>query len=982
MNGARLPGATYRLQLNGDFTFADAKAIVPYLQTLGITHLYASPVLKARAGSAHGYDIVDHNAINPEIGDRQGLADLVDTLRRHGMGLILDIVPNHMGVGGDDNAWWLDVLEHGEASPYAAYFDIDWHPVHAPLRNKVLLPFLGDHYGMVLNRGELKLEFDPQSGAFRVRYYEHLFPIDPRTYPRILALRLDGSRHASEFDQEARTELNALIADLHSIPRRTELSVGRRSRRRQACTECRHRLAALCRRHPALITHISTAVERLNGTAGDPASFNLLHQLLEIQAYRLAYWLVASDEINYRRFFDVNELAGIRVEVPEVFDLTHRLLGDLVADDQVDGFRIDHPDGLSDPYGYYRNLQALIRERRAQTDPELREPGFLLVEKILASHERLREDWPVAGSTGYDAAYLLNGLFVYPKSERQLSQIYSRFAGRKLDFDELLYERKLLILRSALASELTVLANLVTAIATSRRETRDFTYHGLRTALGEVVASFPVYRTYITKDRISEEDRRYIRWAVTQARKRNPAIEGQIYEFLQELLILDGLDRYSSRLKRQVVQLCLRFQQYTAPVMAKGLEDTAFYVYNRLVSLNDVGFDPRSFGSSLHTFHRENAQRLAQWPGSMVTTSTHDSKRGEDVRVRINVISELPDEWRRHLIRWSRLNHDKKRLVDDARAPSRNDEYLLYQLLLGAWPLEPLADAHLGRFRERIEDSMIKAAREAKVHTSWINTNEDYENAIRHMVRTLLDDPNRNAFLADFIPFQRRVARFGLLSSLSQTLLKLTIPGIPDIYQGNELWAFNLVDPDNRRAVDYRRRQGLLQGLIDAARDHAARPALLQELLDRFEDGRAKLYLIWTTLNFRKAHPQLFRDGDYRELHTQGERSEHLCAFARRHGDQEIVVATGRWFARLAGDDEQGTGLDGAWEDTWIEAPTPGRPASYENLLTGEAVHSCPREDRHWFDARDLLRTWPVALLISRAPVRDGERPWPLPGHT
>ena len=965
MKAPTTPGATYRIQFNRDFTFADATTIIPYLHMLGITHVYASPFLKARSGSLHGYDIVDHNALDPEIGDARSFATYVERLHRHRMGQILDIVPNHMGVGGNDNAWWLDILEHGEASRYASYFDIDWHPVNPALHNKVLLPFLGDHYGSILEQGELNLGYDPDSGAFGVRYYEHLFPIDPRTYPQILAFGIETLRQQTGTGHQAIDELGSLIADLKSLPRRTELSATRRQQRRQGSAECKQRLAGLCRTRPEIDALIRENLSRFNGTVGQPKSFDLLHHLLESQAYRLAYWLVATDEINYRRFFDINELAGLRMENSEVFQTTHRLVQQLVADGTIDGLRIDHPDGLSDPYGYFRALQNLIYEARDGPARDEAATCYLLAEKILASHERLPADWPVAGTTGYEVAHLLNGLFVYPGSERRLDRLYSRYTRRKVDFDKLLYESKLLIIRSALSSELTVLANLLGDIARTDRHTRDFTYQGLRYALGEVVARFPVYRTYITSGRISEEDRRHVHWAIAQAKKRTLAPDVAIFDFIHDLLVLARLDEYSPNLQRRIIQFVLRFQQYTAPVMAKGMEDTACYVYNRLISLNDVGFHPRAFGISPGAFHHENRKQLADWPSAMVTTSTHDSKRGEDVRARINVVSELADQWRVHLSRWSRINRGRKRLVNDELAPSRNDEYLLYQTLIGTWPVGLLDAAGLDAFRHRIELYLLKAVKEAKVHTSWINPDEEYEEAVRHFVRALLDDSGRNPFLADFVPFQKRIARFGMLNSLSQTLLKLTVPGVPDIYQGNELWAFNLVDPDNRRPVDYDYCQTTLQALMAASRNDSNLPALLQELLNGIEDGRAKLYLTWKTLNLRRAHPRVFSQGEYLGLDPQGLKADHLCAFARRLESREVLVAATRWFSRLAGDSDRLPLGSPIWDDTWIEGPEGAQTQSYRNVLTGETVPAFQHMGKTRLNANDLFKCFPIALLTN-----------------
>jgi (1->4)-alpha-D-glucan 1-alpha-D-glucosylmutase len=972
MTPPAIPGATYRLQFNRDFTFADACRIVPYLQRLGITHVYASPFLKARAGSPHGYDIVDHNSLNPEIGDTAGFNDYVRTLQQHGMGLLLDIVPNHMGVGGDDNAWWLDVLENGEASRYAPYFDIDWHPVNPVLYNRVLLPFLGDHYGAVLERGELKPLFAPAQGAFGVRYHEHLFPLDPRTYPQILETvhhelaREVGAAHA------AVRQLAAIAADCKSLPRRTALSTPRRIQRREGGAACKRRLAELCRERAELRAAIEHAVARLGGTADVPASFDALHRLLEAQAYRLAYWRVATDEINYRRFFDINELAGIRMDNSAVFDATHRMVGRLLADNQVQGLRIDHPDGLSDPDDYFHRLQQLMQPADA-ADAQVT-TRYLLIEKILARHEHLPADWPVAGTTGYEFAHLVNGLFIYPGSEGRLSRLYARYTRQAEDFEQVLYACRKLIIHSTLSSELSALANLASRIAASNRHTRDFTYHRLREALAELVAGFPVYRTYITRRGDSQQDRRYRQWAIEQAKQRSPAVDIEVFDFLNGLLAPPRDGQRGARLQHRQEQFIQRFQQYTAPVMAKGLEDTACYVYNRLVSLNDVGFDPRSFGISISAFHHENRRRLADWPHAMVSTATHDSKRGEDVRARINVLSELPGEWRQHLLRWLRVNHGKKRLVGGLRSPSRNDEYLLYQTLIGAWPLAPLDTAGLDAFRERIEAYMLKAIREAKQCTSWINPDLDYEEAMRHFVHTLLDDPERNPFLADFLPFQQHIAGFGLLNSLSQLLLKLTVPGVPDIYQGNELWAFNLVDPDNRRAVDYHRREEMLRVLADACRDSSNLPALLCELREAIADGRAKLYLTWKTLSLRREHPGLFAEGRYLALDTEGPGADQLCAFCRCSEDTEVLVVAPRWTALCA------SGSSEPWPDTWIRCPQAAPAADYCSVLSGRGVQARTRQDGLWLNAAELLEAFPVALLLRTGAMSGGTVQAPADG--
>jgi (1->4)-alpha-D-glucan 1-alpha-D-glucosylmutase len=971
-----IPRATYRLQFNRDFTFARAAELVPYLHRLGISHCYASPYLKARAGSAHGYDIVDHNALNPEIGSRESYEQFVQSLQRHAMSHILDMVPNHMGVGGDDNAWSLDVLENGPASAYAAFFDIDWTPLKAELRGRVLLPVLGASYGKVLENGELKLLFDPAEGMLGVRYYNHLFPLDPKTYPQVLGHALEAIEHALGREDPRLMEYQSLITAFRNLPARAVQARDRLEERRRDKEIHKRHLAELCQRCPEICRFIEQNVALFNGTVGDPASFDLLHTLLEQQAYRPAHWRVAADEINYRRFFDINDLAGLRMENPEVFALTHRLVLELIGHGMLTGLRIDHPDGLHDPAEYYRRLQASAaaaltggKHNTAVTagadQPSDARPLYVVAEKILATYERLPEDWAVFGTTGYDFANLVNGLFVYAPAERVMNRIYRRFTEREIDFDELLYDRKKLIMRVSLSSELNVLANKLDQLSESDRHTRDFTLTALRDALIEVIACFPVYRTYVSAERVTAEDRRYVDWAVAQAKKRSPATDVSIFDFVRDMLLLNELEKRPPAYQQGTREFAMRFQQYTAPVMAKGLEDTSFYVYNRLVSLNEVGGDPRRFGVSLAAFHRANQERARRWLHAMLTTSTHDSKRGEDVRARINVISELVDEWWQRLKSWRRLNRGRKRKIGEEVAPSANDEYLLYQTLVGAWPLGEVDDKALAVLQQRIETYMLKAIREAKVHTSWINPNSEYEQAMLEFVRALFSSPQSNLFLSDFRPFQRRVSRFGMFNALSQALLKLTAPGVPDIYQGNEIWDFSLVDPDNRRPVDYACRQRLLQGLERlAGADGGELTPRIRALLETMEDGRVKLYLTWKTLAVRAQYTRAFRDGGYTVLEARGPRADHLCAFARNYEQTTLIVVAPRWFARLAPEAQLPLG-ERVWGDTWLETPF-AVDSGWINALTGETVRVRRHEGGAGFAAGEVLTNFPVALLVNK----------------
>jgi (1->4)-alpha-D-glucan 1-alpha-D-glucosylmutase len=958
-----IPLTTYRLQLNHNFTFAQATEIVPYLSTLGISHCYVSPCLKARAGSMHGYDIVDHNSLNPEIGSPEDFDRFVNALHKHGMGLILDIVPNHMGVMGSDNAWWLDVLENGESSVYASFFDIDWHPLKDELHGKVLVPALHDHYGAVLESGELKLVFHPKRGEFDVSYRHHRFPVDPKEYPRVLqrgAEALAGKLGEASADL---LEFQSLITAFRNLPGREETGKDRIAERDRDKEIHKRRLAELCARSPEIVGCITGAVDSINGNPADPASFEDLHELIKAQAFRLANWRVASDDINYRRFFDINDLAGICVENETVFEATHRFILSLMAEGKVDGLRIDHPDGLYDPAHYFERLQHNIAVAANQSEGAGTGSHYVVIEKILLGSERLRSEWPVGGTTGYDFANLVNGLFVDSAAVIRLERIYRNFIGDEIDVDDLFHHCRKLIIRVALASELNVLANQISRIALSKRRTCDFTLNSLHAALTEVIASFPVYRTYVNASGVSDEDVRYIRSAIASAKWRSPAADTTIFDFIAEVLLTRIAEGQDPAYRNNVIAFAMKFQQFTGPVMAKGLEDTAFYRYNRLVSLNEVGSDLHCFGTTTAQFHLANQERLRDRPHTMLATSTHDSKRSEDVRARINVLSEISGLWRLRVRDWRRFNRSHKRLVNDRPAPSTNDEYLLYQTLVGAWPPEPLDDKDDWKaFGVRMEDYMLKAIREAKQNTSWINRNTEYEDAVSSFVRTLLNPAAKNRFLKDFVPFQRRVARIGVWNSLSQTLLKLTCPGIPDTYQGNELLDFSLVDPDNRRPVDYSRRQQVFESIrmLGSGPDAQA----ISRLLETPEDGRLKLYTIWRTLCLRQLLPDLFQRGDYVPLTVEGATSDHLVAFARKSATTSVLVLAPRLVAGLLSHRDVSPIGSQIWQDTRVLLPFCSCSAKYRSAFTGEVLDLEKSDGGVWIAVADALAKFPVALYF------------------
>jgi (1->4)-alpha-D-glucan 1-alpha-D-glucosylmutase len=840
--GRPLPESTYRVQFHAGFTFRDAAAIVPYLHALGITHCYASPYLKARPGSTHGYDIIDHGTLNPEIGTTDDYEAWVGALHERGMGQLLDTVSNHMGVGSNDNPWWNDVLENGPASRYAPYFDIAWRSSLRPeLRDKVLLPVLADLYGDALEDGQLTLSF--ADGAFYVHYGDRRFPVAPRSYGRVLGPGLEQLEGRFDAGDPGFTEFQSILTAVKNLPGSSETEPDKVAERQREKEVIKRRLAALAAASPPIREFIDQNVARFAGKPGDPGSFELMDDLLENQCYRLSYWRVGSDEINYRRFFDVNDLAALAMEREDVFEAAHALVFRLVADGKVDGLRIDHPDGLYDPATYFRRLQdyfLLIRAHRAfdstpayqgidwkDVERELRDrlaapeaaaagdspgpPLYVVIEKILGSREPLVDMWPVHGTSGYDFMNQVGGLFVDGSRVGAVTRTYHEFIQDSTRFGNLVYAKKLLIMQVSLSSELHMLTHQLDRLAQKSRRSRDFTFNTLRDALREVIACFPVYRSYIDAAGASPTDRRDVEVAVRRARVRNPLLSDRVFRFIRDMLLGDSPESLGDDDREEQRRFCGKFQQVTSPVMAKGVEDTAFYIYNRLISLNEVGGDPEHFGVRPEALHAYNQGRRGRWPYALSPLSTHDTKRSEDVRARINVLSELSGEWGACVERWSRMNAPHRQQVEDRSVPAANEEYLLYQTLVGAWPLGPCGANELGELLPRIQAYMLKSLREAKVHSSWINPDPDYDKAVEEFVSRVLDEGQSGAFLDDFRSFQGRVSHLGLFNSLSQTVLKLASPGVPDTYQGTELWDFSLVDPDNRRPVDYARRAEVLR---------------------------------------------------------------------------------------------------------------------------------------------------------------------------
>jgi (1->4)-alpha-D-glucan 1-alpha-D-glucosylmutase len=976
---ARVPRATYRLQLHAGFGFAAATVLLPYLDALGISHLYVSPLLRARPGSHHGYDVVDHGALNPELGTRAEFDALVDQLHARGMGLLVDVVPNHMGVLGDDNAWWLDVLENGQASAYAEYFDIDWAVPDPALFGRVLLPILGDQYGVVLERAELRLGFDAQRGRLAIDYFEHRLPLDPRSLGPLL---MRAMRRMPGADPQ-RPAVQALARAFAELPPHTVADAAARARRRAERPRLLAQLAELAAGSAGLREAIGSLQAELNGRVGQRASFDALDALIEAQPYRLAHWRVAGDEINYRRFFDVNGLAALRQEREEVFEATHRLVLQLAADGRIDGLRIDHPDGLADPATYFLRLQRRYAELSGGAAPAADEGGraawplYVVAEKIVAPHEQLPRDWALHGTTGYRFANVVNALLVDGRARARLDRVWRVFAHDEAEsFERLSRLCRRIVMAGPLAGELGVLSNALLRLAREDRRTRDFTFSVLRRALIELVAAFPVYRTYIV-DGPSMQDRRFVDWAVGLARRRTLAADASLFDFLKRVLLGRPLPGAAPGMRERCLAFTRRLQQYTAPVAAKGIEDTALYRHHRLVSLNDVGGDPEMFGLSVAAFHAASRDRALHWPATMLCTTTHDAKRSEDVRCRIDAISEMPAAWRLSVRRWTRMNRHHKHIVDGDSAPSRNDEYLLYQLLVGSLPSGALDDAALADYASRIEQAMLKSVREAKVVTSWINPHSAYEAALSAFVRALLQRRDSNLFLPDLQANAETLAWFGALNGLTLALIKSLSPGVPDFYQGHEAIELSLVDPDNRRPVDFERRRNLLDELraLAAMSDPADRSAGFRALLAAAPDGRAKLWVTWRALQLRREVGPMLWQAEYLPLAVRGEHAEHVVAFARRAGPRWLLVVATRLAATLQG--QAGSApLDAVWGDTAVVWPE-GAPALPPGAAWLDDRIAMRRHALHdgTLPLAGLLREWPVAALYGELPAADEAKP-------
>ena len=922
--------ATARLQFHAGFPIDRAVELVGYFADLGISHLYASPLLMSRPGSTHGYDIVDHNRIDPELGGEPALRRLVTALRGRDMGLILDIVPNHMGVGGSDNAWWLDVLEWGRASPNAEFFDVDWEPPNATLRGKLLAPFLGAAYGDALNGGDIVLKFDPEDGRFFASVYgAHRFPIAPRDYGAILRAAggpLDG------------------LAELF-----TEAAGANRDDTRRRAEDGRAELRTAAGAHPEAFAAALAAFD-----PHGEESRERLHALLERQNYRLAFWRAASDEINWRRFFDINGLAGVRQEVPAVFDATHAKILAMYGEGLIDGLRIDHVDGLADPHGYCRKLRRSMQAVAKRRPEALRDTApKIWVEKILFTHERLAGDWQTDGTTGYDFMNEVSAVLHDPAGEAPLTHLWTSLTSRPALFEEEAEPARRLILRDALSSELWATAAAIHRILRRNITTRDWTLTGVRRALEELLVHFHTYRIYAGAAGPSESDERALAWAMAGARKTIRATDHELLTLLHGLLSGEGIrDMPAGAARRERLRAMVRFQQLSAPTAAKSVEDTAFYRYGRLLSRNEVGSEPSQWSMTVGGFHGSAKERRTRLPQALLATATHDHKRGEDTRVRLAVLSEVPGEWEAAIARWTRLNATSKREVDGALAPDTADELMMYQTMVAAWPLDLSPDdaAGVDAYRQRLHGWLEKSLREAKRHTGWAVPNEAYEAASRALLDHCLDGGRSAPVVRELAAFAERIALPGAVNSLSQTLLRLTSPGVPDLYQGTEFWDFSLVDPDNRRPVDFAARMSALA--------EAGEPAAL---LERWRDGRVKQAMIARVLASRAKNPALFAEGSYEPLRVDGPAADHVLAFARVSGTSAAIVAVSRVVAGMLSADATVPSVGPSqWADTRIVLPRALVGHSWVSALDSAGTVSAMNE---LLAVSTLFQSFPVSLL-------------------
>jgi (1->4)-alpha-D-glucan 1-alpha-D-glucosylmutase len=948
MPPTRVPSSTYRIQLNPEFRFSDVRGVLDYLHELGISDVYLSPILASRKGSNHGYDVIDPTRLNPGLGSEEEFVALQTDLRERDMGLLVDIVPNHMAASAE-NPWWMDVLENGAQSAFAAFFDVEWHPHARSLDGRILLPILGRPFGEALDSGEITLVYTDD--RFFFQYFETLLPVSPRSYYEILNHRAERLKEKLTEDSSAYHEYAGILASALELAR-TDRRADTAAERRQRFESARERLQAIVNSSPEVSQLVAENIAEINGRSGDPASFGFLQSLLAEQNYKLAFWQNLNESINYRRFFTIADLVGVRVEDPFVFEATHGYILRLVSKTPFAGLRVDHIDGLRDPLAYLNKLQ----ERLAANEPQPASSSYVLVEKILAPQENLPEDWPVSGTTGYDYLNHANGIFVNPEGARQLEEIYASFIGRRQDFSDVLYQKKKLVMNTLLGVEMRTLGRHLAELAAQDRYARELDRGFLIDALIEVTACLPVYRTYIRNMDVPSQATSYIDDAVEAARKRAPQLTPDYFNFVRDVLLLSNPPHVLPDQREARLAFVMRWQQFTGPIVAKGLEDTALYVYHPLLSLNEVGGNPRpSQAASPEIFFSFLQERRQHWPASLDATSTHDTKRSEDVRARLNVLSEIPHEWNERLEHWTNLNAKYKQHTGSQPTPDRNEEYYLYQTLLGVWPLEQQGFSTL---LERVQAHLVKATREAMVRTRWMRPNQLHEDSLQNFTARILS-PDNSDFLNDFREFETKVAYFGMMNGLSQALVKIAAPGVADFYQGSELWDLRLVDPDNRGPVDFTTRASTLKG-IAGAETEALEP-LLRSLLDSWCDGRIKLFLISKALRFRREHAPLFHEGEFLPLQIAGCHAQNVTSFIRKAGSKAVLVAVPRWLSQLPAGAEV---LQFDWCDTRVALPA-GLPQRWKNILTSGEVQCLNQNDGACVLAKDLFAQFPVAFFES-----------------
>jgi len=925
----RIPTATYRIQFHSGFKFEAAQNIIAYLSELGISDLYASPIFKARAGSTHGYDVVDPTQLNPELGNFE---PLVKEIKNHEMGWVQDIVPNHMAYDSE-NHWLMDVLENGSESEAFDYFDIEWDQAYDDIKGRILTPMLGNFYGECLENGEIQLQYD--EAGLSVNYYSLKLPVRIESYAKFITQNLGHLGRALGRRHPDFIKLLGILYLMKSAPGETK-----GKERYDQIAFVKGLLWELYTHNPEVKEFVDSNVEFFNGEKGNPESFNLLDNLLKEQFYRLSFWKVGAEEINYRRFFTVNELISVKVQEIKVFHKTHAFINQLVEEGIITGLRIDHIDGLYDPTEYLKRL----RDKAGDV--------YLTVEKILELGEKLPETWPVQGTSGYDFLNYVNGIFCRCESEKSFTDIYTKFTRVESNYEQLSIEKKQLILEKNLAGDVDNLAQILKRIAGQSRLGIDFTMNGLKRTLSEILTLFPVYRTYVNGDGLSEEDRAYIQEVIEEARGRIPLLLNEL-NFIEKILLLDWEESLTEDQKALRLHFVMRLQQLSGPLMAKGIEDTLFYVFNRLVSLNEVGGNPGKFGITLADFHNFNQEQSKAWAYKMNATATHDTKRGEDVRARLNVLSEVPEEWEKHVKSWSEINRPQKSNVRGKEVPVPNDEYFFYQALIGTYPFDENENA---TFLERIKDYMLKSVREAKMQTAWLRPDSAYEEGFLGFVEKVLTPSESNQFLKELLPFQKRIADYGIFNSLSQTLLKYTAPGVPDTYQGTEFWDLSMVDPDNRRPVDYEQRISVLKDIKQKSQTDNLK--LIDELMSSKKDGKIKLFITHKVLQARKEQLEVFQKGEYLPLEVVGKFKDHIVAFARSFENTTVIAIAPRFLTSLIAPDENPLG-EKVWADTQLQLPQ-GFSSSWQDIFTGQTLTG-----NGTIAIAQVLQHFPVALLLN-----------------